>query len=212
MVGKTDQEQIEDLKQWWEKHGKVILVGVVFLISGVIGGQVWMDFQESSKARVSGEFSLVMQELQNGDADAAAQRASALIEKNSESSYASLAALALAKVEVEKGELDNAQLRLQWAAEHSELAALKAVAKLRLAKVMLAQGEIDAALAQLDGNVPASFNAAYAVARGDAYAQKGDTAAARTAYQSALDDKELATQLRGLVQMKLDSLGQVAAS
>jgi len=212
VVGRTDQEQVAELRVWWEKYGKITLIGVVFLISGVVGGRVWMDFQESAKARVSADYSQMMDELQRGDVEAAASRASALIEKNSDSGYAPLAALALAKIEAEKGELDNAKLRLQWAADHADQVELKAIAKLRLAKVLLAQQQVDAALAQLGGEVPESFRSSYAVVRGDAYAQKGDVAAARTAYQTALDDQELASQLRSLVQMKIDNLGLVAAS
>jgi predicted negative regulator of RcsB-dependent stress response len=207
VVGKTDQEQIDDLKEWWEKHGKFILIGIVFLIAGVVGGQVWMDFDESKKLNASVDYSAMMQEMQDGDIDSAMQRASALIEKNAESAYAPLAALALAKMEVNKGELDSARLRLQWTVDNSEEPALIAVAKLRLAKVLLALDKPDEAMSQVSGNLLSSFDGAYAIVRGDIFFKKGELDLAKTAYLAALDDSELSPQLRRIVQLKLDDLG-----
>lgn len=207
MTGRTEQEQIEDIKQWWEKHGKTIIIGVIFLISGVIGGQVWMDYQESTKARVSYEYDSMLNEMRDGNIDSAMQHGSMLIEKNAESAYAPLAALALAKMDVEKGDLAAAATHLRWVVDHATLDEVKAIARVRLAKVLLAQDNADEALSLVTGNVPSNFIAAFANVRGDIFVKKGDVASAKTAYQSVLDDQEATPQVRQQVQLKLDALG-----
>ena len=207
MVAKTEQEQLEDIKHWWEKNGKFVLVVIVLAFSGAIGGKVWRDYQAATEERLSVEYETLLQQVQNGDADQALQLGSRFIEQNSDSGYAVLVALALAKLEAERSQLDNARLRLQWALEQAPDAALAHVARLRLARVLMAQDQLDQALSLASVTETGEFAHNYAAIKGDIYRRKGDTALARTAYQAALDDSDTSPQLRNLLQMKLDALG-----
>jgi predicted negative regulator of RcsB-dependent stress response len=49
----------------------------------------------------------------------------------------------------------------------------------------------------------------YADLRGDILVAKGSPAQARAAYQSALEKTEVGSPYRNLIQIKIDSLGQV---
>ncbi len=207
MVGKTEQEQLEDIKHWWEKNGKFVLIFVVLAFSAAIGGKVWRDYQVATEERLSAEYEAIIAQMQNGESDQALQQGSLFIEQNSDSGYASLVALALAKLEVEREQLDNARLRLQWVMEHAQDDSLKHVARLRLARVLMAQDQLDQALALTTIGDTGAFARNYAVVKGDLYALKGDAALAKTAYQAALDDPDTGPQLRNQLQMKLDALG-----
>jgi len=205
---KTEQEQLEALKKWWETNGKFVLVLLVVTFTASIGWRVWSNHENSTLESASLEYNAVISNLRSEEADAALRNGAGLIEKRGDTSYAVLAALAMAKLEVEKGELDTASQRLSWAVEHAEIPEVIHIARIRLARVLLALGKFDEALAQASVDVAGGFDAAYAMVKGDVYAQRGLADQAKTAYNTALNTSfEMSATSKNLLQMKLDNLG-----
>ena len=203
----TEEEQVEALKRWWEKNGKWVIIGGIVIIAGVVGGKTWKDFQMTNAGKVSAQYNLMMQEIESGNTESALQRGTDIVEKNADTEYAIYAALALAKISAENGDNDAANQRLSWALSATEDEKLKHVIRLRLAKVLIEQGKLDEAMTHATFPQTGGFSSQYSIVKGDIYIQKGEFESAKTAYQAALDDKNLGGQLRNFVQIKLDDLG-----
>lgn len=209
MTNKTESEQLEDLKRWWEKNGKWVIIVAVLGISGYVGGTVWNNHQLSQKVEASAKFDTIFKLLDNKQDEQAMAEASKLIEQYKETEYAAGAALALAKLQVEKGDADAAQLHLKWVVDNSQSAEMKNIASLRLARLLLGQQKLDDALALVNPANPGAFAGAFAMLRGEVLQAKGDNKAAKTAYQAAMESKTISPQTRDAIQMRIDELGVV---
>lgn len=203
---RTDEEQVEALKRWWEKNGKLVIVFGILFVAGVVGGNVWNDFQRANTEKASGEYDLMIQEMQESKTESAMQRGALLMEAHRDSPYASLAALAVAKMEVEKGDLAAAALRLKWVIDNGTMAEVDHVARLRLIRVLLEEKKFDEALGHTNIAEMGKFKAEYDMLKGDIYAAKGDRDQARSAYQAAMDG-ELSPQTQNELRLKLDDVG-----
>lgn len=206
-VYRSEQEQVDAIKQWWEKNGKFVIVVGVLAISGAVGGRVWKEYQSNEIGKASSEYELVLKGLESGNAVDALQRGGRLLEQFGDTAYAPMAALAMVRLETDKGDTASAKLHLNWVVEHAELDELKQVARLRLARILLAEGKLDEALAATEAGDAGAFRSAYDALRGDIYAAKGQVVQARTAYKAATNSEELSGQTKSLIEMKLDDLG-----
>lgn len=211
----TEEEQLETLKRWWSENGRSIVIGVVLAIVAYFGWQAWQSQQQEARESASLLYEQLTQVVINqpGDALSEDQRmkaASITEELKSDYGnlvYASNAALLMARVAVEQGQLTDAEQQLRWVVEQDHNDALSLLARLRLAQVEYGQGEYDAALATLNQVEPGSYASAYAELRGDILLAQGKVEAAKTAYQTALDEMLPTAGNRGdLIQMKLDDI------
>lgn len=203
----VDSEEIEQIKRWWKKYGGPLVTGLVIGLALVFGARAWFDYQERQRLSASAEYQQLQAELGRDNAEAVLRRGTHIIDTYGSTPYATLAALALAKVHVERGELSAARLRLEGALENAATPELQHIVRLRLARVLTAEGEAARALALLESaTVPEGFRAAYEELKGDLHVAMGNPERARAAYLRALD----ALGAEGgaeLVQMKLDDLG-----
>ena len=204
---RTDEEQVEALKQWWEKNGKFAILFGILLIAGIVSGRVWMDFKQTSAGNASAEYDTMMIEMQDGKNDSAMRRGAELMEKYKDTPYAALSALAVAKMEVEKGDLSAAGLRLKWVVDNATLDNVDHIARLRLIRVLIEEQKLDEALTYTNNVEPAKFKPEYDLLRGDIYAAKGQPDLARTAYQAALDGEGLSPQTSDALRLKLNDVG-----
>ena len=137
-------------------------------------------------------------------------QATDLKENYSESSYATLGALMLAKVSVQKEDYAAAAENLHWVVANSDQDALVTVASIRLARVLLVEGELAQVEALLNQDYPQAYSSLVAELKGDLWLQKGDKQAAYDAYQEALQSAD-SGDVR-FIQMKQDNLGLVTKS
>ncbi|MDH5547616.1 MAG: tetratricopeptide repeat protein [Gammaproteobacteria bacterium] len=209
---RTDEEQVEALKRWWETNGKVVILFGILFVAGTVGGNVWMDYKHSTASKASTEYDLMMQEMQTGKAEAAMQRGATLMEQHKDSTYAALAALAVAKLEVEKGDYSAAGSRLKWVLDNVTETNVQHVARLRLIRVMVEESKLDEALALANIAEAGKFKPEYDVLKGDIYVAKGQSDLARGAYQAALSGEGLSPQTTSELRLKLDDLGGGASS
>lgn len=215
---RTEEEQVEALKKWWEENGRSTILGVVLAIGLVGGWRFWQGWQEDQSSAASE----VYQSLLEADALAlendaqhktATFLATQLREEYSRSGYAELAALFLARYAAEAGNWDEAEAQLQWLIDRKPDAALLSQARLRLAQVYLGAEQYTAALAQLQGDWASGFQPLVDELRGDILLGQGDAAAALKAYELAAQGT--VPGARGgnaLLQMKIQQLRQKAAA
>jgi predicted negative regulator of RcsB-dependent stress response len=207
-----EQEQISQIKGWWEQYGKLVTALAVAAALASVGWQGWNWYKGKQGAEASALYDVLQKAAAERNAQKAREATGMLIEKYSGTAYADMAALLSAKVQSEAGDLKNARVPLAWAADKANDPAMRGLARLRLATVMLDDKAYDEALAQLQSPPDESFAARYADLKGDILVAQGKPDDARLAYKAAVDALGAATKieavtLREIAQAKLDAVG-----
>ena len=208
---KTEEEQVEDIKRWWEKNGKFVIILGIVVVASTIGFKTWNDFKLSTASKASAQYDLMMEELTAGKTDSVVQRGGDIVKKNPDLSYAVLSAMTIAKVHVEKGEYDQAATQLNWALLNTKDEKIQHIARIRLAKVLSAQEKFSEALTYANHPQQDGFSSQYLIVKGDIYYKKGELGSAKTAYQAAIADSNISPQLKSFIQIKLDDMGEMKA-
>jgi len=208
----SEKEQVEVLRKWWKENGKSVISGLLIGAVAVMGYRYWSDYRHQQAVSASIEYQQLLGELGANKKDAVEKRTAYLISKYGDTPYSTAAALVSAGLEISNGDLTAAQTHLRWVIDHSKTASLKHIARLRLARVLMQDKQFQQALSLLSEVDGEKFAPLYEMLKGDAHIALGDKAAARTAYQHALDNDSLSAQERRLLQMKLDELGAAETS
>jgi predicted negative regulator of RcsB-dependent stress response len=199
----TEEQQIAAIKQWWKENGSSIVTGVVLGLAVLFGGKAWFAYQDRNAQTASNVYAAMMRALQSGDALNTGEKAGILLADFSNTPYAALGALALARIRLEEGETQAARGQLQWVLDNSDSAIFKDLARLRLARVLLASGDLDAAANLIAGaGSAAAFDGLFAEVQGDIARARGDMAAASAAYEQALAALAPGSQAREILQLK----------
>lgn len=202
-----EQEQIEDLKAWWDRWGGAITTGLVLGALVIIGVQGWRWYTGHRAEQASALYTAVADAGRKNELPRARDAVAELEDRYASTGYAPRAALVYARVLYEAGDKAGARQQMQWVIDHAGEDEIKAVARYRLAQVQLDDKQYDQALATLDAKHPDSFDGLYADLRGDALAAAGKAAEARAAYQLALAKLDPKSQYIAFVRVKLDALG-----
>lgn len=207
---RSEEEQIESFKEWWNKNGKSLMAGVVIAVAGVGGWKGWESYQANQAASASTLYSQLAQVVSRGTGEERDQQAAALIEELtnnfSKTVYADYARLFAARLAVERDELEQAQSHLRSTLDTTRVEAIELIARLRLARILSSQDETTAALSLLEVPNAGGFTAEFESLRGDLLMSQGDALQARRAYQKALEASRAAGESAPLVEIKLDNL------
>lgn len=186
---RTEEEQVEALKRWWQENGRSTVIAIAVALSAAFGWQGWQRYQENQAAEASNLFSQMLEAasaLEEGaDGSRFEELASTLREQFPRSSYAQFAALHEARLAVEAGQNGEAERDLRWVLSRAQAGSdTHQVAQLRLARVLAGRGQVEEALALLEGG-SGYYRAATAMARGDVLLQASRDAEALAAYREA---------------------------
>lgn len=207
----TEDEQIAQLKDWWQRNGMPLLAGGVLALVAVFGWQGWQKYQDNQSQGASILYQQLLETALNpaGEPDAAqvAELAGRLKKEYAGSHYAQYGSLFVAKVAVDTGKLEDAAAELQTVVDKPADATLGELARQRLARVLAAQEKADAALALLEGDADEAFLASREELKGDLLVQLGRADDAHAAYQKAKSALAEDAAVGGL-QMKLDDLAK----
>lgn len=183
-----EQEQLAQLKAWWDKYGSITLGLLSLALVIVLGWQGFNWYENNQSQQARGYYdALERAAAQQGD-DSSGRIQAAMQTLQGEfpkTDYAARAALVASDALRARDQLDAAAQPLIWLAASNHVA-LAPVAKLRLAGLYLDQGKYDQALAELDA-APDSFAALYADRRGDILAAQGKRDQALAAWQQAIE-------------------------
>ena len=210
MTSGTEEEQLAQIKEWWQQNGKPLLFGGALALVLVFGWQFWQKHQLNQAHNASAVYQqLLNAALEEGGADTAeVSRLGNLLQKEfSGSHYAQYGSLFVAKVAVESGRLDEAATKLQAVLDKPADKTLEELARQRMARVLAAQDKAEEGLALLDGEAVDAFAASREELRGDLLVQLQRPEEAHAAYSKA---KELLSQdaAIGGLQLKLDDLAR----
>lgn len=196
-VGKTEDEQAEQIKKWLRENLPYIIIGISLGLGGIWGFGYYETEQYEKALQARGNYLSVV-------ANPNDTKALESLEQNA-GTYAQQAELVLAKQAVEKGDYPSAIAHLLPLTK-SKNQFLMHNAKIRAASVYLEMQKLDEALALLDDNTNLAFGAMYDHIKGDIYFAKQDITNARKYYKAALEQLPTDSQLVNLIQIKLNDL------
>lgn len=210
MTSGTEEEQLAQIKEWWQRNGKPLVLGAVIALVLVFGWQFWQKHQINQAQSASVLYQqLLTAALESGEVDAAeVSRLGNLLKKDfAGTHYAQYGSLFIAKVAVEAGRLDEAASELRAILDKPADKTLDELARQRLARVLAAQDKADEALKLLDGEADKAFAASREELKGDLLVQLGRDDEAHAAYSKAKESLSQDAAIGGL-QMKLDDLAR----
>lgn len=202
-----EQEKIDELKAWWKRWGNTVTIAVAAILFAAAGYEYWKNHTAKQTDEAAAYFNRMQLALQAGDKKLAKETGATLIDKFSGTAYATRAALTLATLNARDQDVKSAKAQLEWTIDHSKEAALKDVSRLRLAGLLLDEKQYDAAMAQLNAAHTDAYGPRFDDLKGDVYLAQGKREEARAAYSAAYAKLKETSPLRGVVEMKLDSLG-----
>lgn len=206
----TEEQQIEALKKWWKENGTSLIVGLFVGVTALFGWRYYVDQNHVHSVLASDLYMQVLQGTNSGSIDEKTiDIHNQLINTYSDTPYASLASLALAKTEYEKDNADGTVAQLELAVKHANDDVIKQIANLRLVRVYIEQKKYDEAMAILTMKHTAAYDAQYEELKGDVYNAQGDLAQARLAYDKAIDLQGIAASK--WLKLKRQNLGQGSA-
>ena len=214
-MSQHEEEQIENLKRFWQDYGTPILVGAALALAVFMGWRFWQNsrFEDAAKAgSVFQEMLTAAQRSQMNPDDKAAstdvQRfAKTLREDYAKTPYALDAGLLLARQASDRNDYKEAEKQLHWVLDQKPGEGVRSIATIRLARVLAAQKQYDAALALLAGEGSEGFKPSVEELKGDIYQAQGKIADARKAYLAASAALQERDEQRPVLELKMADVG-----
>lgn len=202
-----EQEQLENLKAFWNQYGTFILTVIAVIALAVAGWRGWGWYQGRQAAQAAVVYEQLREAASARDVAKVREAAGTLFERHGGTAYGQMAALVAARAYVEAGDPKAAKVPLEWAVSNAQDEEFRHAARLRLAALLLDEKAYDEAQKVLAVQATGRFAGEYADRRGDLLVAQGKPVEARAAYRQALESLAPDSPLRRLVQLKLDSLG-----
>lgn len=198
-----EEQEINQLKDWWKENGKTIIVAFILGVGGMFGWRYWQEHQAEQIAQASAQYDALIYSAQQ-DEQAKKANIEQFVQANSKTAYAVFALLDEAKKATEKQDFAAAEVNLNQALTQSQDEVLTSIVALRLSAVQFQLGQLDNALTTLNQVKGESFNARKALLTGDIQVAKGDKIAAKNSFDQA---QQSGSQLeQQMAKMKLNNL------
>lgn len=210
---RTEEEQVEAIKNWWNENGKSLIVTIVVVLGGYFG---WTGYQDHQRAQGEAASNIYQQLVNKATKPASEQTeadkteleaiAAQLKTEFPGSLYAQFGGLYLAKFAIEANNFDAAATELQALVDAGKEGPVTYLAQVRLARVLIQQEKFDEALALVETTPEPSFTVQYEEVKGDALFAKGEHAKALKAYQVAHSAAMALGINTQVLQRKMDDL------
>ncbi|WP_118809103.1 YfgM family protein [Haemophilus haemolyticus] len=198
-----EEQEINQLKDWWKENGKTIIVAFILGVGGMFGWRYWQAHQAEQIAQASAQYDALIYSAQQ-DEQAKKANIEQFVQANSKTAYAVFTLLDEAKKATEKQDFAAAEANLNQALTQSQDEVLTSIIALRLSAVQFQLGQLDNALTTLNQVKGESFNARKAILTGDIQVAKGDKVAAKNSFEQA---QQSGSQLeQQMAKMKLNNL------
>lgn len=209
---RTEEEQIQAIKDWWKRNGSSLLIGIAAALAIVFGWQAWQNHQAQQRTEAANQFANLLNAFSNQADETSGETvafvAKTLREDYADSAYAVYGNLILARQQLmNESDAEAAIDSLKWALEKAgENKALALVVRNRLARAQFSAGQYNEAISTIDaaGNGDA-FDAIFSELRGDILLAQGNRDGARDAYLSAREQSQQGRS--GVLELKLADLG-----
>jgi len=198
-VDNTEEEQVEQIKKWWNSNGKQIIAGAVIGLAGIWGWNTYSDYQDNQSLNAR---SLYLSYASDSNNLGAYDK---LTTDFSSSTYSDQAILLMAKYLFDAGSYTQA-LGVIKPLINSPSSVIANTAVLRIASIHLQLGQHGQALSILEGQSEDGFSGLIYNLMGDIYLDLGNRSEAQKYYSLAIDNVAENSNLSQLIQIKLDDL------
>lgn len=205
----TEQEQIQQLKNWIKQYGLTILAGIVLALIASFSWRYYQNYKNKILLHASAVYDEMLAMRAQNNTEAELTQANKLLSHYPKSPYAQMAAFMLARDAVIKQDYATAIKHLNWVIDHSRNTGIQQIARIRIARIQIADKKPEAALDTLKTINDKTFAGMIDEVRGDAYLELKDPASARKAYHLALQELPNAEVNRPILEMKYDNLAGV---
>jgi len=151
-VDNTEEEQVEQIKKWWNSNGKQIIAGAVIGLAGIWGWNTYSDYQDKQSLNAR---SLYLSYASDSNNLGAYDK---LTTDFSSSTYSDQAILLMAKYLFDAGSYTQA-LSVIKPLINNPSSVIANTATLRAASIYLQLGQHDQALSILEGQSEDGFQA-----------------------------------------------------
>ena len=198
-VDNTEEEQVKQIKKWWNSNGKQIIAGAVIGLAGIWGWNTYSDYQDKQSLNARSLYLSYASDSSNlGAYDK-------LTTDFSSSSYSDQAILLMAKYLFDAGSYTQA-LGVIEPLINNPSSIISNTAALRASSIYLQLGQHDQALLILTEQSEDGFSGPIYNSIGDIYLDIGNRAEAQKYYTLAIDNVTENSNLTQLIQIKLDEL------
>ena len=198
-VDSTEEEQVDQIKKWWNSNGKQIIAGAVIGLAGIWGWNTYSDYQDKQSLNAR---SLYLSYASDSNNLGAYDK---LTTDFSSSTYSDQAILLMAKYLFDAGSYTEA-LGVTEPLINNPSSVIANTAALRAASIYLQLGKHDQALSILEGQSEDDFSGLIYNLIGDIYLDLGNRTEAQKYYSLAIDNVTENSNLTQLIQIKLDDL------
>lgn len=202
-----EQEQIANIKYFWQKYGMWITTAVTVIALAYLGWTGWNYWQNAQAQKAAVLFDELSKSVTAGDIAKTDRVFADMKDKFGSTAYTAQAALLDARMNYEKGNVEPAKAALQWLAGSSAEAAYKDLAKLRLAGILIEAKKYDEATALLSSGMSKSFEALAMDRLGDALVLQNKLEEAKSQYVKAYKGMAASNEYRKMIEVKLARLG-----
>ena len=202
----TEDEALDRIRQLWGQYGKFIVI-LSILVAGSFGGRnLWMSYKNDSAENSSLNYSQLLLAVDQKRFEDAFEIGSEIIKTDTQSSYAELSSLFLAKISFEKGDYDVAKNILITLIESSSDLNTGNVARERLARILLSEGKADDSQKVLEESKSMDLTNHLLELQGDIMKARGDLESALSFYQKALAKNIINGQDSNNLSLKLNDI------
>jgi len=198
-IDNTEEEQVEQIKNWWNSNGKQIIAGVVIGLAAIFGWNTYTDYQDNQSVEAR---SLYLNYASDSNNLGAYDK---LTTDFSSSTYSDQAILLMAKYLFDAGSYKQALAVIKPLINNSS-SVIANTAFLRTASIYLQLGQHDQALSILKEQSEDGFSGLVYNLMGDIYLDLDNIPEAQKYYSLAIDNVVENSNLTQLIQIKLDDL------
>jgi len=198
-IDNTEEEQVEQIKNWWNSNGKQIIAGAVIGLAGIFGWNTYTDYQDNQSLEAR---SLYLNYASDSNNLGAYDK---LTTDFSSSTYSDQAILLMAKYLFDAGSYKQALAVIKPLINNSS-SVIANTAFLRTASIYLQLGQHDQALSILKEQSEDGFSGLVYNLMGDIYLDLDNIPEAQKYYSLAIDNVVENSNLTQLIQIKLDDL------
>jgi len=208
----TEDEQLEVMKKWWQRYGNTVTV-ILSLILICIAGYRYMNWHNDKVTQqASATYENMMIALSDQNIKSVRAYANELIQDHSNSVYADVAHMTLAKIYVSKNKLEQARQELSVVANKSKMTSLKQIARIRIARLLAAEKSYSNALSELSTVDDKTYLPVINELKGDIYGATGQYQQAMAAYRLAIDEVKTNGMGNLFLEMKTNELAMKTQS
>jgi len=202
-----EQEQIDQLKHFWNTWGTLISSAALVIALGLAGWNGYQFWQNRQAGQAAALLDAVDVAAASGDMGRLEQAFSDMRSKFGGTAQAGLAGLTVGKAASSAGNSALAKSALTWVTENAKDDGHKAIARLRLSALLMEEKAYDEALKQLSVPFAAEYAAVVADRKGDVLVLQGKKQEAVEEYSRAYQAFSESMEYRRLVEVKLNALG-----